>query len=253
MLVAVPIRMVVAVRVIMGMIMATAAIIAMDVLMMVMDARLAMFVEMTFRPMLMGMLVLPMIVIVAMGLTVAVGTTLRIEGGQHRRHRGAEALQHVLDDVVIAYTQAIAEELGRQMPVAEMPGDTNEIDGIGGCDLKQALGHRLHQDQPPVLEFESIAVLHHRRFLEVEKEYGLADATHDKAAAVAIVALESKRIRGRAGPSAGGKDASGGDHGMSALADEESDGRMSLAKSAAEASAADIKARPSSAAAATPA
>jgi len=253
MLVAMPMGMIVPVRMIMGMIVAAVATLAVGVLVVVVNTRLAVFVVMTLRPMLMGIFVFPMIMIEPVGLAVTVGATLRIEGSQHRRYRGAETLQHVLDDVVVADMQPVAEELGGQVPVAKVPGDADEIGRVGRGDLKQPLGHRLHQDQPSVLEFESVAVLHYRRFLEIEQEYGLADATHDEAAAVAIVALKSERICRRTGPSAGRKDASGGDHGISALADEGSDGRTSLAKSAAEASAAAIKARPSSAAAATPA
>lgn len=253
MLVAVPMGMIVAVRMIMGMIMAAVAILAVGVLVVVMNARLAMLVVMAFRAMLMGILVLPMIMIVAVDFAMTVGAALRVEGGQDWRHGGAEPLQHVLDDVIVADAQTITEELGRQVPVAEMPGDPDKIGRAGGSDLEQPLGHRLHQNQTAILKLESIAILHHGRLLEIEQEHGLADATHDETAAVAIVALESKRICGRAGPSAGGKDAGGGDHGVSALADEGSDGWTSLAKSAAEASAAAIRARPSSAAAATPA
>jgi len=242
---------VVLVVVAMGMIVATAAVIAMVVVI----TSLVMLVVMMLRPVLMTMLVGAMIVVMVMAvrLAVAVGTTLRVESGQHRRHRGAEPLQHVLDDMVVADAQPVAEELGRQVPVAEMPGDANEVGRAGGYDLEQAFRHCLHQDQPAILKLKGVAVLHHGRLLEIEKEHRLADAAHDEAAAVTIVSLEGERIGRRAGPSAGGKDAGGGDHGISALADEESDGRTSLAKSAAEASAAAISTRPSSAATATPA
>jgi len=186
--------MIVPMGIIMGMIMATAAVVAVGMLVMVMDARLAVFVVMTFRSMLMGILMLPMIMIVPVGLAVTVGAALRIEGGQGWRHGGAEPLQHILDNVVVADAQPIAEKLGRQMPVAKMPGNADEIGRAGGGNLEQALGHRLHQDQPSILELEGVAILHHGRFLEVEQEYGLVDATHDEAAAVAIVALKSERI-----------------------------------------------------------
>ena len=249
MLVTVLSRMIVSVR----MIVTAVTFLAMAVFVVVMGAALTVLVVMTFRSMLMGMLVLPMIVVVPMDLTMAVGPAFRIEGRQNDRHRGAEPLQHILDDMIVADAQSVAEKLGRQMPVAEVPGDADEIGRAGGDNLKQTLGNRLHQDQPAVLEFEGVAILHHGRFLEIEKKYGLADAPHDKAATVTIVTLESERISGRAGPSTGGKNAGGGDHDISALADEGSDGWTSLAKSAAEASADTISARPSNAAAATPA
>lgn len=236
-----------------GVIMAAAAIFAMDVVMVVMGACLAVVVMMALWSVFMGMVVFPMIVVVSMDLAVAIGPTFGIEGGEHRRYRCAKPLQHILDDVVVADTQPIAEKLGRQVTVAEMPGNANQFGRAGGGDLQQALGNRLHQDQPAVLEFERVAVLHDGGFLEIEQKHRLADAAHDEAAAVAIVALEGERIGRRAGPCAGGKDAGGGDHDMSVLADGGWDAGASLAKSVAETRVVAIKASPSNAAAIGPA
>lgn len=253
MLVTVLVRMIVPVRGVVGMIMAATAAFAVDVLVMVMGTGFTMFVMVAFRPVLMDMLVRPMFMIMAERLAMTVGAALGIKGGQHGGHRGAKPLQHVFDDMIVADAQPVAEKLSRQMPVAEMPGDANEVGRTSGTDLKKALGHRLHQDQPTILELESVAVLHDGRFLEVEKEHGLADAPHDEAAAMTIITFEGKRIGRRSGPGAGGMDASSGDHGVLVLADGGRDEWASLAKSAAEASAAAIKARPRNAAEATPA
>lgn len=253
MLVTVPVRVVVTMGMIVGVIMVAAAIVAMDVVMVVMmGASLAMVVMMALRSVLMGMVVLPMIVIVSVDFAVAVGPAFGIEGGEHRSHRGAEPLQHVLDDMVVADPQAIAEELRRQVAVAEMPGNADQFGRAGSGDLQKAFGNGLHQDQPAILEFERIAVLHDGGFLEIEQKNRLADAAHDETATVAIVAFEGERIGRRAGPGAGGEDAGSGDHDMSVLADGRDVG-ASLAKSVAETRVAAIKARPSSAAAIGPA
>ncbi len=254
MLVTVLVRMIVPVRVLMGMIVSATAAFAMDVFVMVMGTGLTMFMMVALRPVLVAVLVhsMIMIMIVAVRLAMTVGAALGIKRGQHGDHRGAKPLQHVFDDMIVADAQPVAEKLSRQMPITEMPGDTDELGRAGGTNLEKALGYRLHQDQPAILKLESVAVLHDGRFLEVEKEHGLADAPHHKAAAMTVITFESKRIGRRSGPGAGGMDASSGNHGVLVLADGGRDGWASLAKSAAEASAAAIKARPRNAAEATP-
>ena len=233
-LVTMSMRMVVSTGMVVGVIMAAAAIVAMGVIMVMM---------MALRSVFMGMVVLPMIVIVSVDLAMTVGPAFGIESGKYRRHRGAEPLQHVLDDMIVANAQPVAEELDRQMAVAEVPGDADDLGRPGSGDLQQALGHRLDQDQPAVLEFERIAVLHDSGFLEIEQKHRLADAAHDEAAAVAIVAFEGERIGRRAGPGAGGEDAGSGDHDMSVLADGGKDVGASLAKSVVETRVATIKAK----------
>lgn len=254
MLVAVPVGMIVPMIMIVGVVMPTATGLAVSMFMVVMRSGIAMIVMVALRPVFVGMLMRPMIVmIVPVRFAIAIGATFRIESSEDRRDRCTEPLQHFLDDVIITDTQPIAEELSRQMPVAEVPSDAHEIGRAHGSNFQEALGNSLDQDQAPVLKLKGIAVLHHGRLLEVEQENGLADTPHHETAAMTVVALESKRIGRRSGPGTSGKDASGSDHGMSVLTDGGRDGWASLAKSAAEASAAVIRARPNSAAAGTPA
>lgn len=254
MLVVVPVSVIVSMGVIVRMIMATATGLAVGVFMVVMSSGIAMVVMVALRPVFVGMLVRPMIVmVVPVRLAIAIGATFRIESSEDRRDRCTEPLQHFLDDVIVTDTQPIAEELSRQMPVAKVPGDAHEIGWAGSSNLQETLGNRLDQDQASVLKLKRVAVLHDGRLLEVEQEHSLTDASHHETATMTVVALESKRIGRRSGPGTGGKDASGSDHGISVLTDGGRDGWASLAKSAAEASAAVISARPSTAAAGTPA
>ena len=52
--------------------------------------------------------------------------------------------------MIAADAQAFCHDLGRQMTVAEMPGDANQMPRIGDADFGQRLGRRHHFDQPPV-------------------------------------------------------------------------------------------------------
>lgn len=254
MLVAVPVRVVVPVIMIVGVIMSAAAGFTMGMLMVMMRSAIAVVMMMALRSVLMGMFMRPMIMmIVPVRLAIAVGAAFRIEGREDRRNRGAKPLQHVLDDVIVANAQPVAEKLRRQMSVAKVPGDANEIGWAGCGNLEKALRNRLDEDQAPIFQFKGIAVLHDGSFLEIEQKNRFADAAHHKTAAMAIIAFKSERIGRRSSPGAGGMDASGSNHGISVLTDGGRDELASLVKSAAEASAAVISARPSSAAAATPA
>lgn len=154
MLVAVPVGVVVSVIMIVGVIMSATTGLTMGMFMvMMMLSGLAMVMMMAFRPMFVGMFMRPMIMmIVPLRLAVAVGAPFRIEGREDGHNRGAKPLQHVLDDVIVANAQPVAEELSRQMPVAEMPSDADEFGWAGGRNLQKTLRNRLDKDQAPILK-----------------------------------------------------------------------------------------------------
>ncbi len=209
---------------IMRVIVATAAVVVMGVSMLVMMMRtgLAVVVMMALRSMLVGVFMRPMVVmIVPVNVAMAVGAAFGIERRQHGFHGGAQPLQHVLDDMIVADPQPITEKLGRQVPVAEMPGDTDQFGRTGSPDLQKALGNGLHQDQTTIFKLKGIAILHYGGLLEIEEKHRLADAAHDEAAAMTIVAFESERVGRRAGPGSGGKDSCCGDHDDRSLRTEE--------------------------------
>ena len=67
-------------------------------------------------------------------------------------------MQHVLDHVVVADAQAPWQDLGRQVAVAEMPGEAREVLAVGGCDLEHVLVRRMHRQPAAVLEAEPVAL-----------------------------------------------------------------------------------------------
>jgi hypothetical protein len=102
------------------------------------------------------MLVVVMPVIVRVPAT-GIGATLGIERRFDLDHAGAEAAHHLLDHVIAADPQALGRDLHRQMPVAEVPGDANEMHGVAAADLEQRLGRSDHLDQPAVLQHQGVA------------------------------------------------------------------------------------------------
>ena len=68
-----------------------------------------------------------MIVIVAMAGARSVRAGLGIERCVDLLDMAAETFNHVLDDVVGSDPDPVPEQLHRQMAIAEMPGDPNQM------------------------------------------------------------------------------------------------------------------------------
>ncbi len=88
--------------------------------------------------MIMMMAVIVMrVVVVTMGVTgICVGAAFGVERRFDLDHARAEALHHGLDDVIPANAQGFRHDLGRQMAVAQMPADTNEVMRIAAADFQ---------------------------------------------------------------------------------------------------------------------
>ncbi len=150
-----------------------------------------------------------MMMIVAVGrarLGLHVCAAFRVERRLERNDPGPQALGHRLDDGIAADAQRLRHEFGRQMAIAEMPGDACQGQRVGGPELRQRFGRRDHFDYASVLESQTVAAAQHRGFPEVEEEIEAAHAGHDQAPAIALVEIEHHCVGRRAGPLAGGDD-----------------------------------------------
>jgi hypothetical protein len=146
--------------------------------------------------------VMPMImmrmVIVPMRMTgVGIGAAFGIERRLDLDHPCAEPLHHRLDDVIPADAQALGHDLRRQMPVAEMPRDADQMMRIVAADLQQWLGCGNHLDQPAILQHERIAAAKRDGVFQVEQEFEAAGAGHSHATAVPVVEIEHDGVRRR--------------------------------------------------------
>ena len=100
----------------------------------------------------------PVFVPVAVRSAMTVGTAFRVEGAPHRSCPSAELLHHVLDNVIAPDSERCAHELRRQMPVAEMPGDLDEMRRVIGFNLDKVFGLGHHLDDPSVFQLKTIGV-----------------------------------------------------------------------------------------------
>src|SRR5579863_4190604 len=112
------------------------------------------------------MVVAPRLSLISLHVSAALGIERRLERDDPR----PESLGHRLDDRIVADAQRLRQDFGRQMAVAEMPGDAGQSDPVGGPDLRQRLGCGDDFDNAPVLEAQTVAAAQHRRFREIEKE-----------------------------------------------------------------------------------
>jgi hypothetical protein len=194
-------RMVAAVTMVMGMFVAmtvlTAHFVIVSVLVVVVVVAVPMIV-------MMAMIVAVRIPGAVLGLRV--GAAFGIERRFERDHAGAETLGHRLDDGIAANAQRFPRYFGREVTVAEMPGDASERERVSGPDLRQRFGRGDHLDHTSVLEPQPVAAAQHRRLDKIEQEFEPADGGHGDASAIALVEVEHHTIRRSARPMAGRDD-----------------------------------------------
>src|SRR5262249_12618359 len=92
--------------------------------------------------------------------------------------------------------EKLVVNLGRQMAISQMPGETHELTGFPMADFDNVLGSRLHLEQSSVIEFQGISIRHGDRFRKLEKDLFALIRGQSKAAAMARVKIERDRARG---------------------------------------------------------
>ena len=118
--------------------------------------------------MVMGVRVAVVPVIVA--AIMLVGATLGLKRAHDGRCRAALAADHLGEHVIVLDIDRLRRDLGRRVPVADMPGDAKQPQRVLGRDLQQSLRRGFDRDEPPVLQLHGVAVVELRRLVEVEQE-----------------------------------------------------------------------------------
>jgi len=89
--------------------------------------------------------------------TAGIGAAFGIERRFDLDDSRPQPLHHRLDDVIASDPQGLGRNLRRQMTVAEMPGDPDQMERVGPSNFQQRLGCRHHLDQAAVLEHQRVA------------------------------------------------------------------------------------------------
>jgi hypothetical protein len=154
---------------------------------------------------MLGMIVARMIMgLVAMRFvrmaTASIGAAFRIERRFDLDNTRAQSLDHRLDDVIPADPYSPTRDLGRQMAVAEMPGNPHQMLRILAADFKQRLRRRHDLHQPAVLKHQRIATTQRHRILKIQQELKSARTRHRHSPPVTVVEIEHDRVGRRFAP-----------------------------------------------------
>lgn len=147
-----------------------------------------------------------------------IGAAFRIERRFNGDDARAEAPHHFFDDMIAPDAKALADDLGRQVAVAEMPRNAHQMEWIGATDLHQRLGRGHDLDQPAVFQHQRIAATQRHCFLEVQQKFKPARAGHRHAPTMPVVKAENHRIGGGLGPASRWTNLRRADHDVALIA-----------------------------------
>ena len=147
------------------------------------------------------------VVVVAVLVPAGIGAGFGVEGGFDDVHVAAELFDHGFDDVVAADADPVADQLDREVAVAEVPGDADEF-GIGvGVEFGQRFRTGADADGAAGFEHEAVAVAQAGGLGEIEQEVLAGLGLQEDAAAVPAVEIDEDLAGGLGWvPGAGGED-----------------------------------------------
>ena len=159
-----------------------------------------------------GMTVLRMIMRV-IGVRVAgIGATFGIERRFDLDEARAQPSHHCLDHMIAADAQSPSRDLGRQVPIAEMPGEADQMLRIVPPDFKERLWRGHHLDQPAIFEHQRIAAAQRDRIFQIEQEFQPTRTLHRHPSPVAIVKIEHDAVGRGLAPAMLSQNFGGPDH-----------------------------------------
>ena len=115
--------------------------------------------------------------------------------------------------MIAADAQAFADDLRRQMPVAEVPGDPDQMMRIAAANFEERLRCRHHLDQPVIVEHQGVAATQRDRVFEIKQELKSPRAGHRHPPPVPVVEIEHDGIGRRFRPAMLLADLGRADHG----------------------------------------
>src|SRR3954470_14327292 len=133
------------------------------------------------------MLVHVTMVAVVVAAVVFVGAALGLERAHHGRRRAPLPAHHLGQHRIVLDVEGVRRDLGRGVPVADVPSHPQETKRILGPDFEQALWRGLDLDEPPILKLYGVAVVEDGGPLQVEQKVEAALALERDAAAVAAL------------------------------------------------------------------
>jgi len=113
-------------------------------------------------------------VIMSVGLTMAIGATFWIKRRAQNCQFAAKADNKIFDDMVPADPKRLLHQLRRQMSVAQMPRDLDQMTHVLRLDLDEFFGGPDNFDDAPIFQLKTIAMVQMHCIGLVEEERGAA-------------------------------------------------------------------------------
>ena len=123
----------------------------------------------------------------------AVRAAFGLKGRLKLHNRRSEAAQHLFEDVVRPYAKSLTSDLGRHMPVAEMPRESHELTRIRVSDVDDWLRRRSHDEPGPVIELYAVSIAHCDRRGQIEKDLVALIGHQSESPTMPMVEIESDR------------------------------------------------------------
>ena len=206
--VAVSMTMIVMVTMVVAVVMIAATTAALALVMLVRGV-----VAMVVTAVIMAAMLVIVMIVGGLGRGGGIDAAFRIERRLDGERAPAERLGHRLDHRIAANAQPLADDLHRQLPMTEMPGDSRHMRQIIAANLGQRLGRRHHFDQPAVVQHQGIAAAQRQLLLKVEQKRQTAGAGQRRVPAAPCIKIEHDGVGRRLCPMMLSENFAGADHG----------------------------------------
>ena len=123
----------------------------------------------------------------------AIRAAFRLECSLTLDDRRSEAPQHVFDDMIWPNAENLTPNLGRYMPIAEMPREAHELMRLRVTDIDDGFGRRSNDEPRPVIELHAVTIGHCDRGGQIEKDLVALIGNQAHAPTMPMVKIERDR------------------------------------------------------------
>jgi hypothetical protein len=129
-------------------------------------------------------MMMPIVPMAAMMAVAGVSAAFGLERDFHFYEIRSKTNEHILDHMVRPNAKNLVSNLGRQMPISQMPRKARQLIGIFMSDFDNELRCRLNLEPSTIFKLQAISISHGNRLGEIEQ---------DIFASMARVKIESER------------------------------------------------------------
>lgn len=157
-------------------------------------AGMRMAVAVLMAVVMVGVIAMIMATAAGVAMLVVMDLGLGLERPLDLAHRAALAANQLGQRRILLDIDCIGGDLDRDMAAAEMPGETRQPQRVLGGDRDQLLRRRPDQHERAVLELDRIAVVQRGRLVEIEHDVAPAIAPDRGMARVAAMMVEGEGL-----------------------------------------------------------